>query len=1297
MINPFNNGRDGDSETPLPRTLVVSETLIRPEEGPDEIGPVVPVPERIPTVPDPGPAPDNEFAWVDNTFGPGFVPPPPGPYDPILAGLQQSRVTQFDDILNFSLSPQPILIDSFAGNDRIIGSVFGDNIQTGAGDDTVLGGPGDDELDGDSGFDTAVYKGSILDYNVIWIDGDEVDVVDMSASRIFAPATGTGDDQGIPLDEGTDELEDFEAIRFADYTLRLDGVNNAPFVVADDLVITENTSADLFFNVYEFDGDPVTVDSIDSENGATINPILTIVPIRALTFFGLGTQFPYEYTPVASTLVAGETLSDTVTFTVTDGPPILIGPIFPGPGPIPFPGPIPLPGPGPIPLPIGPATTTVTVNVTIMGVNDPLTANDDTATVVEDGSVGIDVLANDTSDGGETLFVRQATAANGAVEIQENGEIHYTPNSNFNGSDTITYTIWNGTETSFTDTAEVDLTVTPVNDPPDAVADRVTTNEDVPVNIDVLANDTDLESDKLTVTAASAPNGTVVIEADNTLTYTPNLNFNGREQITYTISDGNGGTDTGFVAVTVDPVNDDPTGVTDIAPPIPEDGGPIVFDVLANDFDVDGDSPLFVSALGIQVGGTAELTNDGQIRFTPDKDFFGSGIVQYFIGDGNGGTGQGVALFPVTNVNDAPTTNPGDIVAEEDDGLITIQLKDFVNDVDNDILSFLEISADRDGDLIPFSIRDDRGQFQTFENGIITIDPELLGLDSGESAMTTFTYTVNDNSGDPGKDTATGTIDVKINGADEPVVGPTFDGVTDLIVNADEEDGPVKILLSDLVTAGSASPNGVLSLLTDDFRGLGSLGALSPITIEESPDGPVLTIALESLYVQGGPTEVFPPVAGDGVLSEGEMETQVLTIGITSADGAFTTATVTLNLTGDTPGADSPTNQPPTGGGTLGDVRVDDPANTTLTFDLDDFASDDYFETNPTDSPLVFTIGSLRIGGEDSGYVVTYPNLTFDNFTNIVTVNLPAVEFVIDDGGSSIGVLDFTISDGTFIVSTSITANFLNPFDTPPDPVMDPDSFILDFEEFSAESGPSLPVSSSKGFLFSGQSTVVETDEIGGERAPGGTASGQTTDPGGNVLVVGPTTITTSEPVLDPDSGAPLRDEEGNPLVTETTVVDKTFAIRGPGSSSEIGDTGVFLGQGATATPPALPVDPPEEFGHAFDLNSLSLNPSIGEGVVVTMKTYVLGVVGEPNDISPGSSTFWARLVEQDSFDFMVDASTPALEIDFDAITLPGGIANPDPTVFDDLFAVEFTTADGTPIVLDDISLSLAADDAVPI
>uniref|UniRef100_UPI0014216010 Ig-like domain-containing protein n=1 Tax=Thalassoroseus pseudoceratinae TaxID=2713176 RepID=UPI0014216010 len=92
--------------------------------------------------------------------------------------------------------------------------------------------------------------------------------------------------------------------------------------------------------------------------------------------------------------------------------------------------------------------------------------------------------------------------------------------------------------------------VTAINDAPIAVDDDATTDEDTPVVINVLANDSDVEGDTLTVSAVTpGTNGTVTINPDGTLTYTPAANFAGSDTFTYTINDGNGGSDTATVNV----------------------------------------------------------------------------------------------------------------------------------------------------------------------------------------------------------------------------------------------------------------------------------------------------------------------------------------------------------------------------------------------------------------------------------------------------------------------------------------------------------------------------------------------------------------------------------------------------------------------------------------------------------------------------------------------------------------------------------------------------------------------------
>ena len=108
-------------------------------------------------------------------------------------------------------------------------------------------------------------------------------------------------------------------------------------------------------------------------------------------------------------------------------------------------------------------------------------------------------------------------------------------------------------------TGTLAVNVGAVNDNPVAVSDVLGVSEDSSsVLIDVLVNDTDADNDTLTVSAPVTDNGGMVTVSDNQINYRPAADFYGTETITYTLTDGNGGTDTGTVTVTVDPVNDAP-------------------------------------------------------------------------------------------------------------------------------------------------------------------------------------------------------------------------------------------------------------------------------------------------------------------------------------------------------------------------------------------------------------------------------------------------------------------------------------------------------------------------------------------------------------------------------------------------------------------------------------------------------------------------------------------------------------------------------------------------------------------
>ena len=119
--------------------------------------------------------------------------------------------------------------------------------------------------------------------------------------------------------------------------------------------------------------------------------------------------------------------------------------------------------------------------------------------------------------------------------MNADGTVTYTPNPDFHGTDTFTYTVSDGQGGSATAT----VTVTVTNRAPEAVNDATTTASGTPVIVPVLTNDSDPEHAPLTVTAVTpGANGTVTINADGTVTYTPNPDFHGTDTFSYTVSDG---------------------------------------------------------------------------------------------------------------------------------------------------------------------------------------------------------------------------------------------------------------------------------------------------------------------------------------------------------------------------------------------------------------------------------------------------------------------------------------------------------------------------------------------------------------------------------------------------------------------------------------------------------------------------------------------------------------------------------------------------------------------------------------
>ena len=338
---------------------------------------------------------------------------------------------------------------------------------------------------------------------------------------------------------------------------------------------------------------------------------------------------------------------------------------------------------------------------TANAVNDPPIAADDSVVTDEDTAVSIDVLANDTiaPDTGETLTITLVSqGSNGTVAITGGGTgLSYTPDTDFFGVDSFTYTINDGTPGS-DDTAAVTVTVNPINDAPVAADDSGATDEDTAVTINVLANDTDVDSGTLVIDSTSVPaNGTVVDNGDGTVTYTPAADFYGTDNFTYTISDGSGGTATATVTVMVGEVNDPPVAVDDSSATNEDTLLTMAAPgVLSNDYDVDAGDTITISTFdAISTGGAAVVVNaDGSFSYDPT----GSSILQalalgdtttdsftYTIEDSLGLLTTATVSIIVTGANDAPVANFSGTPVNGTEPL-TVVFSDTSTDVDSGIV-----------------------------------------------------------------------------------------------------------------------------------------------------------------------------------------------------------------------------------------------------------------------------------------------------------------------------------------------------------------------------------------------------------------------------------------------------------------------------------------------------------------------------------------------------------------------------------------------------------------------------------
>ncbi|EIZ0689313.1 tandem-95 repeat protein [Vibrio parahaemolyticus] len=302
----------------------------------------------------------------------------------------------------------------------------------------------------------------------------------------------------------------------------------------------------------------------------------------------------------------------------------------------------------------------------------------DSTNVVEDTPTIINVLGNDTFEGTDKVVSLDTNngPANGTVSVNPDGSVTYTPNDNYHGADSFTYIVTSG---GVSESTTVNVDVTPENDAPVAKDDTTITDEDTPVTIDVLPNDTDADGDKLSIESASVPKEQGTVEVVNgKLVFTPAENFNGDAEITYTVTDGQL-TDEAKVTVTVNPVNDAPTIKVDAVESITEDAvstDTIVATLTVRDTDTSEDQ-LTVSLENnsngyfVLVGDEVKLTQAGVDAVNNDELNLKDLTISASVSDGVNPTANDSDSLIVNRVNDAPTIKVDAVESITEDAVST--------------------------------------------------------------------------------------------------------------------------------------------------------------------------------------------------------------------------------------------------------------------------------------------------------------------------------------------------------------------------------------------------------------------------------------------------------------------------------------------------------------------------------------------------------------------------------------------------------------------------------------------------
>ncbi|HIE98699.1 MAG: Ig-like domain-containing protein [Fuerstiella sp.] len=659
-------------------------------------------------------------------------------------------------------------------------------------------------------------------------------------------------------------------------------------------------------------------------------------------------------------------------------------------------------------------------NVKIMGTlgatnEAPVANNDSGYNVSEDNTLtvtGSGVLANySDADGDPLTAVSVSGPANGSLTLNADGSFDYTPDANFNGSDSFTYVANDGSADS--NTATVSINVTSIDDVPQAADDSYNVAEDGILNVTglgVLTNDIDADGDSLSATLVSGTtNGLLTLNSNGSFSYTPAAKFHGSDSFTYEVSDGRGDTTQATAVITVTSVNDGPVA-TGEAFSHDEDNtlNITAAGVLLNDSDADGDTLSAVLVSGA-ANGSVTLYADGSFDYTPDDDFYGTDSFSYVANDGTSDSNLATVSIMVDPVNDAPVAANDNLVTNEDTVLLinASSLLSNDNDVDLDSLAISSVSQPSHGTLT------DNG------NGTYTYSPTLndYGPDS-------FGYTISDGNG--GTDSATVSITVT------PVNDtPTTSGISDVTVDEDSSPTDVNLFTAfsdiedldgDLVLSITGNTNSGLFTSTSIAAGVLSLNyaananGSSDITVRATDTGGLF---VESTFgVTVNPVNDAPVADSQSVMVKQETSRSITLTGSDIDGDALSFSIVVSPTSGTLTGTGATRTYSPDTGFTGSDSfsfiandGTDDSATVSVTINVaaNNIPVADAQSVNVNEDGSV----SITLTGSDPDLdAITY-SLTSDVSNGNLSGTAPNLTYTPDPNYNGSDEFTFIVNDGT--------------------------------------------------------------------------------------------------------------------------------------------------------------------------------------------------------------------------------------------------------------------------------------------